>query len=106
MSEIYSLPDPVTIRRTAEEVIQRPDYRVDPVGQSGKTMLDFVLELLGWILNPADRGLTVHRLCQQVIKRFREEGIEIPFPQRDVHLPERAASTGTLRDFDADSTAD
>jgi small-conductance mechanosensitive channel len=52
------------------------------------------LELLGWIKRPADRGLTVHRLNYKIIKRFREENIEIPFPQRDLHF-RNAASDGS-----------
>jgi len=46
------LPDPETIRRTAEEVIQRPDYRPEPLAESGKTLLDLFFELLEWLLTP------------------------------------------------------
>jgi small-conductance mechanosensitive channel len=28
----------------------------------------------------------VHRLILQIIRRFREEQIEIPYPQRDLHV--------------------
>jgi small-conductance mechanosensitive channel len=44
------------------------------------------LELLCWIMRPQERGAVVHRLILQIIRRFREEQIEIPFPQRDVHV--------------------
>lgn len=47
------------------------------------------LELLCWIKRPADRGIVIHRLNYQLIKRFRAQGIEIPFPQRDVHLKDQ-----------------
>jgi small-conductance mechanosensitive channel len=50
----------------------------------GESSLDF--ELMGWIRHPEQRGLTKHNLLIEIEKRFREEGIEIPFPQRDVHL--------------------
>jgi small-conductance mechanosensitive channel len=30
----------------------------------------------------------VHQLILQIIRRFREEQIEIPFPQRDLHVKE------------------
>ena len=46
------------------------------------------MELLCWIMQPATRGLTVDRLHRQIIQRFREENIVIPFPQRDLYLKE------------------
>jgi small-conductance mechanosensitive channel len=50
----------------------------------GDSSLNF--ELLGWIRNPETRGLAKHDLLIEIGKRFREEGIQIPFPQRDVYL--------------------
>ena len=47
------------------------------------------VELLGWIKRPADRGLTIHQLSREIIRQFRAAGVEIPFPQRDVHFRER-----------------
>jgi len=44
------------------------------------------LELLCWIKRPAERGVVIHRLNHQLIKRFRDEQIEIPFPQHDLHV--------------------
>ena len=44
------------------------------------------IELLCWIKRPAERGVVTHRLNHQLIKRFRDEQIEIPFPQRDLHV--------------------
>jgi small-conductance mechanosensitive channel len=58
-------------------VIDRPKPRVRyrEFGDSAVT-----LELLGWIGDPVLRGRVTHRL----VKRVREEGIEIPFPQREL----------------------
>jgi len=50
----------------------------------GSSSLDF--ELLGWINHPEMRGLVKHNLLMEIDRRFREEGIVIPFPQRDVHI--------------------
>jgi small-conductance mechanosensitive channel len=44
------------------------------------------VELLCWVKHPAQRGAVIHQLILQIIKRFREEQIEIPFPQRDLHV--------------------
>lgn len=44
------------------------------------------MDFMGWIDRPEDRGRTVHLLLMDVIRSFREHGIEIPFPQRDLHI--------------------
>jgi len=49
------------------------------------------VELLGWIRRPEDRGQVIHHLALETIKRFRAENIEIPFPQRDLHIKGKAA---------------
>ncbi len=50
----------------------------------GDSSLDF--ELLCWAARPHDRGRLIHGLNKMIYKKFNEAGIEIPFPQRDVHL--------------------
>ncbi len=50
----------------------------------GESSLDF--ELLGWIADPGDRGRVQHELNCAVYKAFIREKIEIPFPQRDLHV--------------------
>ena len=50
----------------------------------GESSLDFKLRV--W-LPDADDFLTVKsQLYHEILKRFREKGIAIPFPQRDLHL--------------------
>ena len=50
----------------------------------GDSSLDF--DLLVWIEEPVFRGRAVDQLNTAVYKRFLADRIEIPFPQRDVHL--------------------
>ena len=50
----------------------------------GESSLDF--ELLVWIEQPALRGRTVDGLLTEIYNRFNAAGVEIPFPQRTLHL--------------------
>jgi MscS family membrane protein len=58
----------------------------------GDSSLDH--ELLCWVEKPVMRGRVSHALNSEVYKRFLQEGIEIPFPQRDVHIKSAPALTG------------
>ena len=69
-------------------VCRSPKPRVRMRG-FGDSSLDF--ELLCWVDHPADRGLVTHELYMDIYKTLGREGIEIPFPQRDLwvrRLPE------------------
>ncbi len=59
----------------------------------GDSALDF--ELLCWARSPLDKGRLVHTLNQAIYKNFKIEGIEIPFPQRDVHLIDQSSADKT-----------
>ena len=52
MPSASSLPDPEIIRRTAEEVIRRPAFQLDPQPESGTTFLELLLRFLEWISTP------------------------------------------------------
>lgn len=66
-----------------ETVVNEPASRVRIRG-FGDSSIN--LELLCWIKRPAERGAVLHALNYQIIKRFRENHIEIPFPQRDLNF--------------------
>ncbi|MCF8128029.1 MAG: mechanosensitive ion channel family protein [Deltaproteobacteria bacterium] len=50
----------------------------------GDSSLDF--ELLCWARRPEEKGRLIHSLNIEIYNTLNEAGIEIPFPQRDVHL--------------------
>jgi len=50
----------------------------------GDSALEF--ELLVWVQEPALRGRVVDAILTRIVHRFREAEIEIPFPQRTVHM--------------------
>jgi small-conductance mechanosensitive channel len=50
----------------------------------GASSLDF--ELMGWIDHPEIRGRVRHELLLEIERKFREQGVVIPFPQRDVYI--------------------
>jgi len=66
-----------------DEVCKSPEPRVR-FRRFGESSLDF--ELLSWIDQPVDRGRVTHELNCAVYKRFQKEDIQIPFPQRDLHV--------------------
>ena len=73
------------------QVLKQPAPRVR-FRSFGDSALDF--ELLSWVADPRDRGLVMHNINKSILKNFREAGIEIPFPQRVVHLPAATAEAG------------
>ncbi len=65
------------------EILDNPKPRVR-FRVFGASSLDF--ELLGWIAKPIDRGRVTHELNCAVYKALNNNNIEIPFPQRDLHV--------------------
>ena len=62
---------------------QHPEPRVR-FRTFGDSALEF--ELLCWAKRPHDRGRLMHELNTSIYNAFAEAGVEIPFPQRDVHI--------------------
>jgi len=65
------------------DVLKNPEPRVR-FRLFGESSLDF--ELLGWIAKPVDRGRVTHELNCAVYKALNKNNIQIPFPQRDLHV--------------------
>jgi len=72
-------------------VCREPEPRVR-FREFGDSSLNF--ELLCWIENPEQRGLALDLLNTAIFKEFRRAGVEIPFPQRDLHIRDWPAERG------------
>jgi small-conductance mechanosensitive channel len=82
-----------------EEVLKDPAPTVQ-FKNFGESSLDF--ELLVWIDRPHDHVHIRSNLNYQIERLFREYGIEIPFPQRDVHLRSGSVKISSNRNGDKD----
>ena len=58
-----------------------PRVRFRSFGDSG-----LILQLLFWIEKPEDRGRIIDEINSEIYKRFNKENIEIPYPQRTLHI--------------------
>ncbi len=78
------------IAEAEPEVCTAPEPRVRyrAFGPSGVS-----LELLAWVEEPELRGKVVHLLIMSIYKRFREEGIEIPYSKQELFIKELPAAT-------------
>ncbi len=52
----------------------------------GESSLDF--QVLVWVKHPVFRGRVRDEINTRIYKSLAEAGIEIPFPQRDLHIKE------------------
>jgi small-conductance mechanosensitive channel len=74
-------------KKTAGEVpglLPEPEPFVRFIPGFGDSSLDFTL--ICQVSEFVDNYLAQHELRKRIFKRFKEEGIEIPYPQRTVHL--------------------
>ncbi len=78
------------VARTNSMILEHPEPRVR-MRAFGESSLDF--ELLGWIKYPEQRGLARHNILMEIDQRLRDEGIQIPFPQRDLHIKEASSNS-------------
>ena len=85
------------VAREHDTVCRDPEPRVRMRG-FGDSSLDF--ELLCWVERPSERGKVSHQLYMAIYKELAREGIEIPFPQRDMwvrQLPDSSQARLTDR---------
>ncbi len=76
----------VKIAVSHKEVCESPKPRVR-FRTLGSWSLDY--ELLCWVEKPVLRGRILHELNSEVYKTFRQENIEIPFPQQDIYIKQQ-----------------
>lgn len=76
-------------------VEERPSPRVR-FRSFGDSALEF--ELLCWVPNPARTARVTHELNTAIYHAFQDAGIEIPFPQREVHLATAPAGNPSSTD--------
>ncbi len=62
-----------------------PSVRFRSFGESA-----LELQLRGWISEPVLQGRAMDEVNTALYKRFEQEGIEIPFPQRVIHMQKQA----------------
>ena len=68
---------------------EHPEVLPDPepgvlFREFGDSALNFALRV--WIPDPANRSVIASDLNHAIDAAFKENGIEVPFPQRDVHI--------------------
>jgi small-conductance mechanosensitive channel len=80
------------IAQNNENVCKKPEpcMRFRTFGDSGLN-----IQLLFWIEKPEDRGRITDELNTAIYKRFNKDRIEIPFPQRTLHIKSPDSLTKT-----------
>jgi len=73
----------LNIAKSSDKVCKdsEPRARLRLLGESGLR-----IQLLCWIDKPELRGLVIDELSSNIYNTFNKENIEIPFPQRTIHI--------------------
>jgi small-conductance mechanosensitive channel len=66
------------------QIVKEPEAVVRFIPGFGDSSLDFTL--IVYVKEYADQFPVQSELRKRIFKRFKEEGIEIPFPQRVIHI--------------------
>ncbi len=73
----------LNIAKSFESICDNPEPQVRFL-RFGDSSLD--LELRVWMPEPGRLGGITDKINRQILEEFRKESIEIPYPQRDVHI--------------------
>lgn len=71
------------IAKSEEKIMEDPPPKV-VFKEHGDSSLNF--DLLGWVESPGDRAAVLDSMREKIDDKFNEEGIEMPYPTRDVYL--------------------
>ena len=71
------------IAKSEEKILEDPPPKV-VFKEHGDSSLNF--DLLGWVESPGDRAAVLDSMREKIDDKFNEEGIEMPYPTRDVYL--------------------
>lgn len=71
----------VATNHAAVLTIPAPNVVLSSFGDSSWNMI-----LLAWVDDPKSHALIRSEINCEIVRKFREKNIEIPFPQRDLHL--------------------
>jgi small conductance mechanosensitive channel len=89
----YNTDIPSALALLKEIMLANPRVLKDPAPGTGVASLDdsaITLAAVPWV-GLADYGAAQAEIYQVILQKFRERKIEIPFPQREVHLLNPAA---------------
>lgn len=78
------LEEAAEVAREVEGLLTDPPPTVRLIPGFGESALEFTL--ICQVREFVDQYLVQHALRKRILRRFRAEGIEIPFPQRTLHL--------------------
>jgi small-conductance mechanosensitive channel len=81
------------VARQTEWVLSRPEPKV-VVRNFGESSVD--LQLRVWIADARQRMNTISVITDGVKSAFDREGIEIPFPKRDIHIVGQTPPSSSL----------
>jgi small-conductance mechanosensitive channel len=71
------------VPRTHQGCLMTPEPEMRIIGTADSAL---EVQLLVWIADPRQRGRIESALRWETVRRFRDEGIVIPFPQREIRV--------------------
>ena len=81
LDEVLQALDEVASESSSVMKRRKHDVHLRSFGDSAWNM-----KLIVWVPNVKNRYTVQNELNQAIVRKFNERGIEIPFPQRDIHI--------------------